>query len=299
MALGNLEEAKLLFERAIQVAERPTEIFYRYLAKCYNRMGQYKKAVEVLQQQIDQGVNLLSGYYNLARVHKLNMNAEEALKALKAGKALKNSGSRDFDKQMVYIYVELLEDFDAAEKKLRSMKRTRPDDSETKEALAFYYHETAQYHKEYKILSQAQKYDAIDWHDFAKCIQGLGGHRFSTTVRNAKYKKQLAEALAKTRELAKEELEDYEVRALALKSLAAAAIDAHDLEAADKYLTEMSCTQLCDHCFHGQCCEYYHQVARYELACGNREEALRAARKACEIAPDDREFRELAKELEQ
>lgn len=298
LAQGNLEEAKLLFERAIEVAEKPTEIFYRYLAKCCNRMGQYEEAVKVLERQIELGVNPVNGYYNLGRVHKINMHGEEAIAAFRKGKQQKNSASRDFEKQQVYTYVEVLGDLEKAQRLLNDMKNREQEHDEANEALAFFYHETRQYHKEYKILSQMKKHDATEWHDYAKCIRRLNEQKLSSIMKAADYKKQLHKALEKTKELAKRDLWDYEQRAFALKFLAAVAIDEGDLTGAKAYLEELSHTQMCDHCFHGRCCEYFYQLARYELAVGNRQAALEAARTACEIAPDDKEFRELAKELE-
>lgn len=320
LAQGNLEEAKLLFERAIEVAERPTEIFYRYLAKCYCRMGKHEKAIEIFQKQIELGVNPVNGYYYMGRVYRTMMKGDAALEAFQKGRLQKNSGNRGFDSAIVELCVDVLDAVgkdahkkrwlggkffadtsdaeNTAQKYLNEMKAKNPTSDEVRDTYAYYYHETGQYSKEYKLRKQAHKYGAFDWYHYAQAVAKMIEAPEGPFSKKDEYEEQLRDALKKAKEKAKAGLWDYESRASYLKLLAGISIDEGDLAAAKDFLTELSRTQMCDHCFETQCYEYYYQLARYEMAAGNHAAALEAVRTACQIAPDDKQCRDLAKELE-
>lgn len=308
LAQGNLEEAKLLFERAIEVAEKPAEIFYRYLAKSYCRMGLYEKAIEVLQKQIELDINPVNGYYYMGRVYRNAMKGEEALNAFRRGKMLKNSKNRGFDSEIVELYIDVLDADDKAspwkgmykgkaEILLNDMKAKDPTSDEVRDTYAYFYHETRQYSKEYKLRKQTKKYSASDWHHYAQAAAKMNEQQRTHLVKKDEYQEEFKQAIQKAKERAKACLWDYESRAFNLKLLAAISIDEGDLAAAKDFLEELSRTQMCDHCFEKKCYEYYYQLARYELAAGNKAAAVKAAETACQIAPDDKQCRDLAKEL--
>lgn len=309
LAKGNLEEAKLLFEKAIEAAEKPTEIFYRYLAKVYCRMGQYEQAVAVLQKQIELDANPANGYFYMGIAYRDAMKPQEALNAYRKGKLQKNGKNRNFDSKIVELYIEEfgIDDEKAqrrgvytnkAELVLNDMKAKDPRSEEAKYQYAYFYHETGQYSKEYKLRKQMRKYGASDWYYYAQAAAKMNEQQKGRFIKTDEYHDELEKALEKAEKLAKNELWDYEERAYNLKLLAGVSIDKGDLAAAKDFLDELSRTQMCDHCFAKKCYEYYYQLARYEMAAGNKAAAVKAARTACQIAPFDKQCRDLAKELE-
>lgn len=308
LAQGNLEEAELLFEKAIEVAEKPAEIFYRYLAKCYCRMGHLEKAIEVLQKQIGLDINPVNGYYYMGRVYRSAMKGEKALEAFRKGKLLRNSKNRGFDSEIVELYIDVLDADDGkaqrkgkyagkAEIHLNDMKANDPASDEVRDTYAYFYHETGQYSKEYKLRKQARKYGAADWYHYAQAAAKMQEQQRMHLVKKDEYQEEFKKAMQKAAAQAKANLWDYESRAFNLKLLAAICIDEGELSAAKDFLEELSHTQMCDHCFEKQCYEYYYQLARYELAAGNKAAAVKAVETACQIAPDDKQCRDLAKEL--
>ncbi len=309
LAKGNLEEARLLFEQAIAKAQRPTEIFYRYLAKTYCRMKRFQDAVNTLQEQIDKGENPVNGYYYMGLIRQSMLDGEKALEAFREGKKQKNSQRRGFDRKIVELYLDLLGPLEEeagkkntynakAQLLINDMKAKNPRSEEVKDLYAYFYRETKQYSKEYKLRKQMKKYSASDWYNFAKAAKRMMDKQKAPFVKKDEYKTGYEEARDKAKQWAKAELWDYEERAYYLKVLAQIALDEGDLDAAKDFLGELSHTQPCDHCWHPGCFEYYYQLARYEQARGNKDAALAAARKAYEMVPDDKDCRELVKELE-
>ncbi len=306
MALGHLEEAKLLFEKAIEVADKPTEIFYRYLARVYCRMGEWRTAVKTLRLQIKLKIKPTLGYYYLGQIYKSRGMKKEALNAFKMGYKRRDSFIRDFVGEITELIIDLPvkgqsfeERVDEALDFIESTKKGRHLGSESQEALAYVYRSTGQYEKEYKIRKKLGKYDAKSWYDFALAAVHASRDEKVTEKRKAKYLKETANAFSQAAGFAREECKSYESMAYGLKMLAGIAIDLKMLDTAKELLDELKDTQLCDHCMQTGCYEYYYQLARYEMESGNIKEARIAIKKACSIAPDDLECRLLAKELEE
>ncbi len=306
MALGHLEEAKLLFEKAIEVADKPTEIFYRYLARTYCRMGEWREAVKTLRLQIKLKIKPTLGYYYLGQIYKSRGMKKEALNAFKMGYKRKDSFIRDFVKEITELLVEVQDKDQTYQDGIReaaefieSIKKGRHLSSEAQEALAYIYSCADMYEKEYKIRKKLSKYDAGSWYDFALAAVQASREEKVSEKKRAKYLQDAADAFSQAAGFAREECKSYESMAYGLKMLAGIAIDLKMLDTAKELLDELKDTQLCDHCMHKGCFEYYYQLARYEKKSGNIKEARAAIKKALAIAPNDLECRLLAKELEE
>lgn len=306
MATGKLDEAKLLFEKAIETADSPTEIFYRYLAKCLCRMGQWEEAVKTLRLQIRRRIRPTLAYFYLGQIYRGQLKKKDALKAFNMGLKKEDYALRNFVGEITELYMDVpsegqsFEDCvnDAVDFVDSTLKNHYYGD-ETQYALAYIYGHTGQYDKEYKIRKKLSKYDAQTWYDFALCAVHASENERITEKKRSKYLQEAANAFSQAAGYARKDCKSYESMAYGLKTLISIALDLRMNDTAKELLDEMKDTQMCDHCMKPKCYEYYYQLARYELREGNKEAARTAIEKACEIAPDDVECREFAKEIEE
>ncbi len=306
MAEGRYAEAKTLFETAIEVTDEPAEIFYRYLAACLCRMGRWQEAVKTLRTQIRSKVKPTLGYFYLGKIYSSRLMKKEALNAFNMGMKRKDSEIRDFVGEIAELIVDVPgkgQDYDSQMDEvlafLKEFKRRKENGYDVKYAWAYVYHRLGMYDKEYRQRKKLARYDAQSYYDFALSAVYASRTDGISKTKKESCLKDAAKAFSQAAGLAREDCKNYESISYGLKILAAIAIDLGMLDTAKELLDELKDTQMCDHCFYTACYEYYYQLARYERAEGNMEAARAAIKRACKIAPDDVECRNLAKELEE